>query len=155
MASSYMLQAIVGLVVSLSMYFLADYFYAAGLILPMGFGQSIGSAFSRSSNYETNYGFEGGASFGLPVASIGFIVVSVIGVIYLNIVCKKCNLRRRANVLSKQSIAVELDLTPVSESINIFTVWICLVIVAYLLSYGFMRLLALIGIKVIGDLTWG
>ena len=91
MASSYMLQAIVGLVVSLSMYFLADYFYAAGLILPMGFGQSIGSALSRSSNYETNYGFEGGASFGLPVASIGFIVVSVIDVIYLNIVCKKCS----------------------------------------------------------------
>ena len=122
MASSYMLQAIVGLVVSLSMYFLADYFYAAGLILPMGFGQSIGSALGRSSNYETNYGFVGGASFGLLVASIGFIVVSVIGVIYLNIVCKKCNLRRRANVLSKQSIAVELDLTPVSESIDIFTV---------------------------------
>ena len=122
MASSYMLQAIVGLVVSLSMYFLADYFYATGLILPMGFGQSIGSALSRSSNYETNYGFEGGASFGLPVASIGFIVVSVIDVIYLNIVCKKCNLRRRANVLSKQSIAVELDLTPVSEYIDIFTV---------------------------------
>jgi len=48
MASSYMLQAIVGLVVSLSMYFLADYFYAAGLILPMGFGQSIGSALGRS-----------------------------------------------------------------------------------------------------------
>ena len=119
MASSYMLQAIVGLVVSLPMYFLADYFYAAGLILPMGFGQSIGSALSRSSNYETNYGFEGGASFGLPVASIGFIVVSVI---YLNIVCKKCNLRRRANALSKQSIAVELDLTPASESIDIFTV---------------------------------
>lgn len=69
--------------------------------------------------------------------------------------CKKCNLRRRANVLSKQSIAVELDLTPVSESIDIFTVWICLVIVAYLLSYGFMRLLALTGIKVIGDLAWG
>lgn len=54
----------------------------------MGFGQSIGSALSRSSNYETNYGFEGRASFGLPVASIGFIVVSVIDVIYLNIVCK-------------------------------------------------------------------
>lgn len=88
----------------------------------MGFGQSIGSALSWGSNYETNYGFEGGASFGLPVASIGFIVGSVIGVIYLNIVCKKCNLRRRANVPSKQSIAVELDLTPVSESIDIFTI---------------------------------
>lgn len=62
--------------------FLADYFYAAGLILSMGFGQSIGSALSWGSNYETNYGFEGGASFGLPVASIGFIVGSgVIGVI--------------------------------------------------------------------------
>lgn len=47
----------------------------------MGFGQSIGSALSWGSNYETNYGFEGGASFGLPVASIGFIVGSVIGVI--------------------------------------------------------------------------
>ena len=155
MASSYMLQAIVGLVVSLSMYFLADYFYAAGLILPMGFGQSTGSALSWGSNYETNYGFEGGASFGLAVASIGFIVGSVIGVIYLNIVCKKYNLRRRANVLSKQSIEIESDLMPESESIDIFTVQICLVIVAYLLSYGFMRLLALTGIKAIGDLAWG
>ena len=81
MAGGYLIQALVGLVISIAFFFLNGSFYAAGLILPMGFGQSTGSALSWGSNFEANYGFAGGSNFGLAVAAIGFIVASVFGVI--------------------------------------------------------------------------
>ena len=43
MAGGYLIQAVIGLVLSIAFYFInSKYFYAAGLILPMGFGQSTG-----------------------------------------------------------------------------------------------------------------
>ena len=89
MAGGYLIQAIIGLIISIVFFFINGSFYAAGLILPMGFGQSTGSALSWGSNFEANYGFVGGSNFGLAVAAIGFIVGSVFGVIYLNIATRK------------------------------------------------------------------
>ncbi len=60
MAGGYLIQALVGLVISIAFFYAAGKFYAAGLILPMGFGQSTGSALSWGSNFEANYGFAGG-----------------------------------------------------------------------------------------------
>ena len=77
MAGGYLIQAIVGLVISIAFFLLSSggFYYAAGLILPMGFGQSTGSALSWGSNYEANYGFEGGSTFGLATAEQHFPVL--------------------------------------------------------------------------------
>ncbi len=157
MAGGYLIQAIVGLFISIALSFAGDYFYAAGLILPMGFGQSTGSALSWGSNYEANYGFEGGSTFGLATAAIGFIVGSVIGVIYLNIAMRKGLVKpRRAEAAEKERVIVEdPNEIPNSESVDKMSIQLCFVALAYVLAYGVMRLLALIPIKAIGDLAWG
>ncbi len=156
MASSYLIQAVVGLVISVAAYFIGRYFYAAGLILPMGFGQSTGSALSWGSNFETSYGFTGGASYGLAVAAIGFIVGSIVGVAYMNIASKKGKVVRRRGVhVVDEPEEVDTNEIPNSESIDKLSIQLCFIAIAYILSYGFMTLLSLTGISAISDLAWG
>ncbi len=155
MAGSYLLQAILGLGISIAFYFIAKSFYAAGLILPMGFGQSTGSALSWGSKYELNFGFAGGASYGLAVASIGFLVGSIVGVIALNRAIRKEKVKPRRQNTEEVEILSEKNEIPNSESIDKLSIQFCFVALAYGLSYGFMRLLALTGVKAIGDLAWG
>lgn len=156
MAGSYLIQAIVGLVISLIFYFAVHSFYAAGLILPMGFGQSTGSALSWGSNFENSHGFTGGADYGLAVASVGFIVGSVIGVIYLNYANRKGRIRKRrpASGTLQESIYVDPHEIPSTESVDKLTLQICFIAGAYTLAYFFMRLLSLVPIKAINDLAW-
>ena len=158
MAGGYLIQAVIGLVLSIAFYFInSKYFYAAGLILPMGFGQSTGSALSWGSNFEANYNFVGGSNFGLAVAAIGFIVGSVFGVIYLNIATRKGLVKpRRALAAEKDRVIIEdPNEIPNSESIDKLTVQLCLVALAYAGAYGIMLLLAAVPIKAVGDLAWG
>ena len=158
MAGGYLIQAIIGLVISIAFFFInSKYFYAAGLILPMGFGQSTGSALSWGSNFEANYNFSGGSNFGLAVAAIGFIVGSVFGVIYLNIATRKGLVKpRRAIAAEKDRVIIEdPNEIPNSESIDKLTVQLCLVALAYAGAYGIMLLLAAVPIKAVGDLAWG
>ena len=155
MAGSYLLQAILGLGISIAFYFLAKSFYAAGLILPMGFGQSTGSALSWGSKYELNFGFAGGASYGLAVASIGFLVGSIVGVIALNHNIRKGRVRPRRQNTEEVEVLSEKNEIPNSESVDKLSIQFCFVALAYGLSYGFMKLLALTGVKAIGDLAWG
>ncbi len=157
MAGSYLLQALVGLIISLIFYYLSGSYFAAGLILPMGYGQGTGSALSWGSNYENNNGFAGGASYGLAVAAIGFLVGSVVGVIYMNVLNKKGKVRPRLS--SNQARTVEHfegeNEIPETESVDKMSVQICLVIAAYAAAYGFMQLLQLTGIKALGEVAWG
>ena len=81
--SNYLIQGIIGIVVMvvLSITFLPDLFKAGGLILPMGFGQGPGQAFNVGNTYEQAFGFTGGASFGLAVATMGMLWASIGGII--------------------------------------------------------------------------
>ena len=65
--SVYVVQAIVGCLVVLGLAWtvMPTLFKAAGILLPMGFGQGPGQANNIGSTYE-GLGFEGGRSFGLP-----------------------------------------------------------------------------------------
>ena len=82
---TYMLQAVSGLLVGLLFFWLGSgLFYDAGIILPLGFGQGPGNALTWDLNF-TEYGFDGNGSFGLTIASIGFVVASIVGVVYINI----------------------------------------------------------------------
>lgn len=155
MAGSYLLQAILGLGISIAFYFISKSFFAAGLILPMGFGQSTGSALSWGSKYELNFGFDGGASYGLAIASIGFLVGSVVGVIALNRAIRKGKVKPRRQNTEEVEVLSDKNEIPNSESVDKLSIQFCFVALAYGLSYGFMKLLALTGVKAIGDLAWG
>ena len=89
---TYMLQAFVGLGITLILFLLTRYgenvvSYICGLILPLAFGQGPGNALSWDINFTNTAAaqFSGNGSFGLSLASIGFVVAAVMGVLYINI----------------------------------------------------------------------
>jgi len=88
--STYLLQAVLGLGITIvAAMVIADFFPAAGVLLPFGFGQGTGQAMNYGTIYENDFGFVGGKSFGLTIAAMGFISASIGGVIHLYILRKK------------------------------------------------------------------
>jgi ESS family glutamate:Na+ symporter len=84
--ATYLLQAVFGMGITILLAFaLKDFFPAAGILLPFGYGQGTGQALNYGSIYQADYGFVGGKSFGLTIAALGFLSASIGGVIHLNI----------------------------------------------------------------------
>ena len=149
-----MLQAFVGLGITLILFLLTRHgdkvvSYICGLILPLACGQGPGNALSWDINFTNTPAaqFAGNGSFGLSLASIGFVVASVLGVLYINIYKKRGNLYVRSPRPSDEVI----DLTnptgheiPGNESVDKFTLQAGFAALAYALSFGFMYLLGIL-----------
>ncbi len=161
---TYMLQAFVGLAITIGLFLITKYgdnviSYVCGLILPLGFGQGPGNALSWDINYTNNPAtqFAGNGSFGLSLASIGFVAASVFGVLYINIHKKRSGLKVRNNILNN-GINNEEDLSsvelPDNESVDKFTIQAGFVAIAYALSFGFMYLLGIIS-DFTNSIAWG
>ena len=59
--SNYLIQGVLGLAISLiAVLVMKDFFPAAGVLLPFGYGQGTGQAMNYGNIYETQYGFAGG-----------------------------------------------------------------------------------------------
>ena len=88
--STYMVQAITGLAISMLLGFtlMPGLFKAAGILLPMGYGQGPGQANNVGTSYQ-NLGFAGGRSFGLAIAAAGYLCACIVGVILLNVLAKR------------------------------------------------------------------
>jgi len=142
--STYLLQGVVGMCITIvAAMVVKDFFSAAGLLLPFGYGQGTGQALNYGGIYEYDFGFSGGKSFGLTIAALGFISASVGGVIHLNILKKRGKIGVRATeagALRSEEIQSD-DEIPMQESIDKMTVQIALIALAYLLAYLFMFLL--------------
>ena len=142
--STYLLQGILGLGITiLCTFIIKDFFAAAGVLLPFGYGQGTGQALNYGTIYEVEHGFVGGKSFGLTIAALGFLSASIGGVVHLNVMKKRGRI-----VLSKRSDgsthSEEVDPEgeiPLQESIDKFTVQVALIIVAYVATYLLMFLL--------------
>ncbi len=142
--STYLLQAILGFSISLvAVLVVKDFFPAAGVLLPFGYGQGTGQAMNYGIIYENEFGFDGGKSFGLTIAALGFLSASIGGVIHLNL------LRRRGHqfrdqvaegAIRSEEIQSEGEI-PMQESIDKLTVQIALIAVSYMLAYFLMALL--------------
>ena len=161
---TYMLQAFVGLGITLIFFFITRYgtqviSYICGLILPLAFGQGPGNALSWDINFTNTPAaqFAGNGSFGLSLASIGFVVASVFGILYINIHKKRGNLTvRKANPSAEivdQTNPGNNEI-PDNESVDKFTLQIGFVVLAYALSFGFMCLLGAIS-KFTNSIAWG
>ena len=144
-ASTYAIQGIVGLIISiLFFYFGKRLFYTAGLLLPMGYGQGPGQALNFGKIFTTWATEQGidfpGADFGLSIAATGFVVGSVIGVVYMNILRKKGILSRKkihdaqTNTLADYESKGEI---PDAESVDKLSMQICMVLFVYFLVYLF------------------
>ena len=162
--ATYMLQAAVGLGITLIFFFLTRYgdkviSYICGLILPLGFGQGPGNALTWDINF-TNIPatqFAGNGSFGLSLASIGFVVASVFGVLYINIYKKRGTLHVRSGELIDEAAAdtnAEDGELPDNESIDKFSLQAGFVALAYAISFGFMCLLGVLS-DFTNSIAWG
>ncbi len=142
--STYLLQGVIGMGVSIiAAIIIKDFFSAAGLLLPFGYGQGTGQALNYGGIYENDFGFSGGKSFGLTIAALGFISASLGGVIHLNILRKKGKIKAQSfkeGAIHSEEIQSENEI-PMQESIDKFTIQIALIAVAYFLAYFLMYFL--------------
>ena len=142
--STYLLQGVCGMVISMVAALLVKGFFpAAGLLLPFGYGQGTGQALNYGGIYEYDFGFIGGKSFGLTIAALGFLSASFGGVVHLIM------LKRRGHIQPPKDTGDDLfgqqiqssDESPMQESIDKLTVQIALIALSYLLAYMLMMLL--------------
>ncbi|MBR6825389.1 MAG: hypothetical protein IKM59_02465, partial [Oscillospiraceae bacterium] len=160
----YMLQSFVGLGITILMFFLTRYgkqvvSYICGLILPLAFGQGPGNALTWDINFTNTPAtqFAGNGSFGLSLASIGFVVASVFGVLYINIYKKRGSLFVR----NARPIGEVIDQTnpdgnevPDNESVDKLSLQFGFVAISYALSFGFMYLLGKLS-NFTNSIAWG
>lgn len=166
--STYLVQAIVGLIISIGIAYtvMPDFFKASGILLPMAYGQGPGQANNVGTTYEA-LGMTGGRSFGLSLAAAGYLCACVVGVIFLNLYARK-NKLRRCDDIREISGSVTVDSfqdeneIPVSESIDKFSMQVCFVLAVYLLTYlvthGITSLLAKVApgaAATVSPLLWG
>jgi ESS family glutamate:Na+ symporter len=147
--STYLVQAAAGLTVTvIAARFVPKLIKASGLLLAFGYGQGTGQALNYGSIYE-GYGFEGGKSFGLAVAAMGFLSASIVGIFYLNHKRRKGELtvRKEINELNREKVEDDGEI-PMIESIDKITMEIALVAICYAGAYGLMFLLG----NVAGDM---
>lgn len=145
--ATYLLQAVFGMAISMvAALVVKDFFVAAGVLLPFGFGQGTGQALNYGGIYENDFGFVGGKSFGLTIAALGFISASIGGVIHLNYLKRKKLLPNRGEakeIFRSEDIQAENEI-PMQESIDKFTVQVALIALAYFIAYILMYLLGLL-----------
>ncbi len=137
--STYLLQALLGMIICIiGARYLTDLLEAAGLLLALGYGQGPGQAMNYGGIYEMDYGFVGGKSFGLTVASMGFLAASIGGVFHLNYLKRKGKIVLDKGTGMVGETVEGTNEIPMQESIDKFTVQIALVMVAYMLAYLLM-----------------
>lgn len=166
--STYLVQAIVGLVVSMGLAytFMPEFFKAGGILLPMAYGQGPGQANNVGTTYQA-LGMTGGRTFGLSLAAAGYLCACVVGVVFLNIYNRKRLLKRR-NADKEMSGSVTVDSfqdqneIPISESVDRLSVQVALVFMVYLLTYlvtwGITSLLEAVApgaASTVATLLWG
>lgn len=166
--STYLVQAITGLAVSLGLAYtlMPDFFKASGILLPMAYGQGPGQANNVGTTYEA-LGFTGGRSFGLSLAAAGYLCACVVGVIYMNILHRKGKLKRHKDK-EQLSGSVTVDTfqhqgeMAISESIDKLSVQAALIALVYLMTYlltwGIVSLMEAFApglADMVGNLLWG
>lgn len=168
--SSYLMQGLLGLAITLGLFYVLGNWASSGLLLPMGYGQGPGQAYNWGHIYATatTYpAFENGSSFGLTIAAMGFISASLGGVIYLNMIKRKG--RVKSNTVNAEEVEdLSADMVtkkgeiPMTESLDKLTVQIGLVFFTYMAAYVLMRVIS-IGLDSLGGffantvkpLIWG
>ncbi len=164
--STYLVQGIAGLLISLLLSYtlMPELFKAAGILLPMGYGQGPGQANNVGSTYEA-LGFSGGRSFGMSIAAAGYLVACTVGVIILNVLKRRGKLqepqRSPESELARDYFEGDASAS-VSASIDVMSVQAAMVVLVYLVTFlvtwGLTSGLAAIApgvAKTVAPLLWG
>ncbi len=166
--ATYLVQALVGLAVSLTLAYtvMPEMFKASGILLPMAYGQGPGQANNVGTTYEA-LGMVGGRSFGLSLAAVGYLCACVVGVISLNVLHRKGKIKHvKEKDYVSGSVTVDTfqdkNEIPISESVDKLSMQMAIVFLVYLLTYlltkGIVMLLEATAPGVantVGSLLWG
>ncbi|SDQ06492.1 sodium:glutamate symporter [Virgibacillus salinus] len=152
--STYLIQGLVGfgLFMILVETFYPDFFPGVGLLLPLGFGQGPGQAYSIGTQWE-ELRLVGGGNLGLTIAGIGFIWATVVGIILMNLLARNKKFQKTESgpvKTHKQMVErSEPDEISLSDAIDKLTYQIALIgfiyLVTYLTIYGLDKVLTPLG----------
>jgi ESS family glutamate:Na+ symporter len=138
--STYLMQGILGLIITIGLAYTLSpgLFKAAGILLPMGYGQGPGQANNVGATYE-QLGFAGGQSFGLSIAAAGFLCACIVGVIYINILQKKKqiniqSIQEKAEIMTVEDFQSDNEI-PISQSVDRLSIQVAMVLMVYLATY--------------------
>lgn len=144
--ATYLLQAVLGLGITIiAAWILKDFFAAAGVLLPFGYGQGPGQALNYGYIYETQ-GFFGGKAFGLTIAGLGFLCASLGGVFHLIFLRRKGKVfvqEEKDEILSGDEVQPRGEI-PMNGGLDKLTVQLGFIIGTYTLTF-----LAMYGLKFI------
>ena len=138
--STYLIQGIVGfgLFLLLAKTAYPKLFPGIGLLLPLGYGQGPGQAYSIGSQWE-ELGVVGGGNLGLTVAGFGFIWATFVGVVLINFLVRSKRFKQGhlSTTKSHRKIVEESapDEIPLSDAIDKLTYQAALIGFIYLITY--------------------
>lgn len=144
--STYLVQAIIGLLISLLLYYtlMPTLFPASGILLPMAYGQGPGQANNVGSTYEA-LGFVGGRSFGLSLAAAGYLTACIVGIWYTRRVLKQRGQSQEDHKPVSGSMMTEVfqeeGEVPLSETVDRLSLQIALIFITYLVTFLLTRLI--------------
>ncbi len=143
--STYLVQGILGLgIMLIIMYFFNPaIFVPIGALLPLGFGQGPGQALSIGMSWEglvdsnnVFRGLTGGGKIGVTIATLGFVWATIGGVIYMNILNKKIQSKKKKEKLHEKSVSShEQKDRRKSDSVDHMSIQLFLIGIVYLFTY--------------------
>jgi len=161
--NTYLLQGIIGAAITLVLAttFLKYLLPASGLLLPLGFGQGTGQAVTFGRIFEEKHQFVGGASFGLTIATVGYLVACFVGVGHIALMRRRGKIKpvETKEFVSTETVASPNEV-PVTEAIDRMTIQVVLILLVYFLTflvmYGVEKLpLGKFGDEKVKPLVWG
>ena len=161
--STYLLQGLLGIIISiilaLAIPVLSNLNGGTGIMLALGFGQGPQQANATgliwdAAGHMDNWGTGSAKNYWLTIAAMGFLWASIPGIFMINRIAKKKGLIINKNEFQKSgellSYTIEgPDEVPLSESIDKFSLQVCMVGGIYLLTIIFIMLIE-IGFRLSG-----
>lgn len=148
--NTYLVQAILGIAITSLFALFPLYkdklFAGGGVLICFGFGQGPGQALNNGNILQNAHPYFEGASFGLAVATIGFLIACVFGVLHLNVIKRKGKIKVNSDIYVDETHHQAKDIIPVSESMDRFSLQLCLVLTSYGIAY-----LIMLGIEAIAN----
>ena len=154
--SGYLLQGIVGIILTviLGTFFMPHLNKAVGIMLPLAYGQGPQQASATgyiwdASGYMSYWGSGSGKNFGLTLAAAGFLWASIPGIIMVNRIAKKKGIKIEKGGEEKSAVLHNYNIegpdeVPLSESIDKFSLQVCMVGGVYLIT-----ILIIMGLEVL------
>lgn len=151
--ASYLVQAIIGLIIAFMLIYsvMPDLFAGIGLLAPLSFGMNPGIAFSIGQNWE-QFGFDSGGIVGVTFAAFGFLAAYTMGIWLVRTGIRN---GEAAYVKSEDELSDDVltglvknpkgnlkeKITTSPESIESFTFHIGLIGFTYLITYGVLKVM--------------